>query len=74
MARGVGRLLLIHALEAAARGGAAEVTVDADPHAESFYLECGAVRQGDIAAPVAGQPTRVRPQLAFSCTTTSRKA
>jgi molybdenum cofactor cytidylyltransferase len=65
MHRGIGRALLAHALATAARGGAAEVIVDADPNAESFYLECGAIRRGEVAAPIAGQPNRVRPQLAF---------
>lgn len=66
MHRGVGRTLLSHALEAAALGGAAEVIVDADPNAEQFYLECGAVHRGQVPAPTPGQPRRVRPQLALS--------
>ena len=66
MHRGVGRELLSHALETAARGGAVEVTVDADPNAEPFYLECGAIRRGEVPAPIPGQPSRVRPQLAFN--------
>ena len=65
MRRGIGRALLEHALETAARAGAAEVTVDADPNAEAFYLQRGAVRRGEIPAPIPGQPERVRPQLAF---------
>jgi ribosomal protein S18 acetylase RimI-like enzyme len=65
MDRGLGRALLAHALETAARGGASSVTVDADPNAESFYLACGADRYGEIPAPIPGQPERVRPQLAF---------
>ena len=65
MHRGIGRALLAHALATAVRGGASEVTVDADPHAESFYLECGAIRRGEVAAAIPGQPNRVRPQLAF---------
>lgn len=65
MRRGFGRALLRHALEAAFRGGAASVTVDADPNAETFYLSCGALRRGAVAAPIPGQPDRVRPQLAF---------
>lgn len=65
MNRGIGRTLLKHALDAAGRGGAAEVTVDADPHAASFYIGHGAVRRGEVAAPIPGQPARVRPQLAF---------
>ena len=65
MHRGVGRALLAHALETAAQGGAREVTVDSDPHAEAFYLQCGARRRGAVAAPIAGEPHRMRPQLAF---------
>ena len=66
MRRGIGRCLLAHALETAARGGALEVTVDSEPKAEPFYLHAGAVRRGEIAAPIAGEPGRVRPQLAFT--------
>jgi ribosomal protein S18 acetylase RimI-like enzyme len=65
MHQGIGRALLSHALATAVRGGANEVTVDADPNAESFYLACGATRLGEVPAPISGQPERVRPQLAF---------
>ena len=65
MRRGIGRALVTHALEAAARNGAASVIVDADPNAEVFYLACGATRFGAIPAPIPGQPGRVRPQLEF---------
>jgi ribosomal protein S18 acetylase RimI-like enzyme len=65
MDRGIGRALVAHALETAARGGACSMTVDADPNAESFYLACGADRCGEVPAPIPGQPERVRPQLAF---------
>ena len=65
MGRGVGRTLLAHALEVAFRAGASSVTVDADPNAESFYLSCGAVRSGEVPAPISGQPNRVRPQLRY---------
>ena len=65
MDRGIGRTLVAHALETAARGGASSVTVDADPNAESFYLACGGVRCGEVPAPIPGEPGRVRPQLAF---------
>ena len=65
MHQGIGRALLAHALATAARGGASEVVVDADPNAESFYLECGAIRRGDVPAPIPDQSQRVRPQLAF---------
>ena len=65
MRRGIGRALVTHALETAARGGASSVTVDADPNAESFYLACGATRCGEVSAPISGQTGRVRPQLRF---------
>jgi GNAT superfamily N-acetyltransferase len=70
MNQGIGRVLLDHALEAAVRGGAVEVTVDADPNAASFYIQCGAIRRGEVAAPIPEHPTRVRPQLAFNCRAT----
>jgi ribosomal protein S18 acetylase RimI-like enzyme len=66
MNRGIGRTLLSHALEAASNRGAAEITVDSDPNAELFYRACGAVRRGEVPAPIAGEPQRVRPQLAFN--------
>jgi ribosomal protein S18 acetylase RimI-like enzyme len=65
MRQGVGRALLSHALAIAARVGVTKVTVDADPNAESFYLQNGAIRFGEVPAPIPGQPGRVRPQLAF---------
>ena len=63
MRRGVGRALLARAVEAAARAGQTMLAIDADPHAEAFYLAVGARRIGEIAAPIAGQGDRVRPQL-----------
>ncbi len=63
MGRGIGRALLRHAAAEAFEGGAREVLVDADPYAEAFYLACGAERDGDVGAPIAGQPRRRRPQL-----------
>ena len=64
--QGIGRRLLAHALEFAARHGVAQVSVDADPNAEAFYLRCGAERRGAISAPIPGEPDRVRPQLFFT--------
>jgi GNAT superfamily N-acetyltransferase len=63
MRKGVGRTLVAHAIEMASRGGAREIRVDADPNAERFYVACGAVRRGKVAAPIPGQPQRIRPQL-----------
>lgn len=65
MQRGLGRALLTHALDLAFRGGASSVIVDADPNAEAFYASCGAIRCGEVPAPISGQPNRVRPQLVF---------
>ena len=67
MNRGIGRALINHALDTAAHGAASEVTVDADPNAAAFYIHCGAVRRGEVAAPIPGDSKRVRPQLAFDC-------
>jgi GNAT superfamily N-acetyltransferase len=66
MDRGIGRSLLAHALDVAWNQGAAEVTVDSDPNAEPFYLACGAIRRGELPAPIAEDPSRVRPQLVFN--------
>ena len=63
MGRGVGRALLRHAVRLAADRGAIALAIDADPHAEPFYLACGARRVGAVVAPVQGHPERVRPQL-----------
>ena len=65
MHRGIGRALLSRALDEAVGGGAIEVTVDADPNAEAFYLQRGAVRRGEVPAPIPGNPDRIRPQLVF---------
>ena len=67
MRRGVGRALLAHATRTARAGGASSIAIDADPNAESFYLACGATREGSVAAPIASDPARVRPQLSLRC-------
>ena len=63
MRQGIGRSLLIHAIGLAASHGIAELTIDAEPNAEAFYLACGAHRVGSVPAPIAGDPDRRRPQL-----------
>jgi GNAT superfamily N-acetyltransferase len=68
MKQGFGRALLKHASQTAAEGGATSIVVDADPNSEPFYLRCGARRVGAVAAPIAGQPNRVRPQLEWAVT------
>lgn len=62
-ASGVGKQLLAHALQEVVRRGHDRLHIDAEPHAERFFLSCGAVRTGEKPAPVTGQPGRVRPQL-----------
>src|SRR5215216_3158438 len=60
--RGFGRILLAHAANAARLAGASSIIIDADPNAESFYVACGAIRQAVVAAPIANNPARIRPQ------------
>lgn len=60
--RGVGRLLFEHTLATAREQGFTRLTLDADPHAEGFYLAMGASRVGSAASgAIAG---RVLPVLA----------
>ena len=64
--RGIGRALLAHAASTARAGGASSIAIDADPNAELFYRACGAVSVGSVAAPVANNPARVRPQSSLA--------
>jgi len=66
MGRRVGAALLAHAAQHARAGGAREMRIDTDPHAEAFYASQGAVRVGQVSAPIEGQPHRVRPQLVLA--------
>ncbi|MEU9794044.1 GNAT family N-acetyltransferase [Streptomyces sparsogenes] len=59
---GVGRLLYRHVLAEAGRLGFTRLTIEADPHAEPFYLAMGAQRIGE--APSGSIPSRVLPLLA----------
>jgi len=63
MRRGIGRELVTHASTYAHRHGVDHLGIDSDPHAEPFYLSCGATRVGSIPAPVPAEPGRIRPQL-----------
>ena len=63
---GVGRALVIRALETAAHAGALKVSVLSDPFAEAFYLWLGARRVGSVPAPMPGSPERVLPMLEFT--------
>ncbi|MDQ0138557.1 GNAT family N-acetyltransferase [Cupriavidus necator] len=60
---GIGRALLRHAAALAAAHGVKQLTIDAEPYAEPFYIACGARRIGVIDAPLDGNPLRQRPQL-----------
>ncbi|MCZ8431171.1 GNAT family N-acetyltransferase [Achromobacter ruhlandii] len=61
--QGFGRALFAHAVETAGQRGATVLTIDAEPHAEAFYLAQGARRTKIIPAPIDGDPHRMRPQL-----------
>lgn len=63
MRAGVGTALLAWAEALAASAGQTELAIDADPHAEPFYLARGAQRVGTVAAPIEAEPHRIRPQL-----------
>lgn len=63
MGLGHGRALLAHACDRARELGALEMHIDADPNAAPFYLKCGAVTTGSVAAAIPGDPDRRRPQM-----------
>ena len=63
MHRGIGRALMDAALAETHGRGFRRVIIDADPNAEPFYLAMGARRAGQVAAPIEGEPGRVRPQM-----------
>lgn len=56
---GVGRLLYRHVPREAGRLGFTRLAIEADPHAEAFYLAMGAQRIGD--APSGSVPDRALP-------------
>lgn len=63
MGRGFGRAMLANAAERARDLGAERLSIESDPHAEAFYLACGAVRVGEVPAPIEGADDRVLPVL-----------
>lgn len=68
MGRGIGRRLFRHAARRLhVRAPGVTLFIEADPHAEPFYLRMGATRVGEIARDWQGL-TRVLPELAFSVT------
>ena len=58
---GVGRHLWEDLIVHAAAGGAMRVLIEADPHAEAFYVRMGAVRTG--SCPSGSIPGRMLPLL-----------
>jgi GNAT superfamily N-acetyltransferase len=61
--RGIGRRLWEHAVAAARAAGFTEVLIDADPHAEGFYLAMMAERIG--AVPSTAVPGRFLPLMRY---------
>jgi hypothetical protein len=58
--RGAGSGLLRQAPDHARSQGQDLLSIDADPHAEVFYLALGARRVGELTAPLRAAATRVR--------------
>lgn len=63
---GIGSHLVRHALRYAHDRGQRVLLIDSDPQAEPFYLRVGARKVGEVAAPIEGQPDRMRPQFVVS--------
>jgi GNAT superfamily N-acetyltransferase len=64
--RGIGALLLRHAVATAAGLGIETLEIASDPYAEPFYLHAGAIRTGTTPSTV--DPTRSLPRLALAVT------
>jgi GNAT superfamily N-acetyltransferase len=60
---GLGRRLWAHAIETAQTVGFKELTIEAEPNAEGFYLAMGATRTGET--PSSSIPGRVLPLMTF---------
>lgn len=60
---GIGSTLLAEVLARAARHGFDYIRIESDPYAVPFYQGYGAVRVGEVAAPVEGAADRVLPVL-----------
>lgn len=63
--RGVGRALVLHALEEARRRHAGVVELLSDPYASGFYERLGARRAGEVPAPMPGAKNRTLPRYEF---------
>jgi ribosomal protein S18 acetylase RimI-like enzyme len=53
--RGVGRTLMERAVARAGELGQASIRIESDPNARGFYERLGAIPEGKVEAPVAGQ-------------------
>ena len=62
---GVGRALVMHALEEAGRRRSGIVELLADPYASGFYERLGARRAGTVPAPMPGARDRTLPRYEF---------
>jgi N-acetylglutamate synthase-like GNAT family acetyltransferase len=62
---GVGRALVLHALEEARRRHFGVVELLADPFASGFYERLGARRAGHVPAPMPGARDRTLPRYEF---------
>ncbi|HEY3662329.1 MAG TPA: GNAT family N-acetyltransferase [Chthoniobacterales bacterium] len=65
--QGIGRALFQHAVQQATVRQAVRLTIEADPHAEPFYLRMGARRVGVIVSELDGE-RRELPVLEFDLT------
>ena len=63
--RGVGRRLVMRALETARARGARVVELLADPYATGFYERLGARLAGQVHAPMPGARDRTLPRYEF---------
>lgn len=59
--RGTGRVLWADALKTAQRNGFEHIEIDADPHAEGFYIRMGARKIGEVESSVI--PGRMLPLM-----------
>ena len=63
--RGVGRALVLHALDEARRRHEGVVELLSDPYATGFYERLGARRTGEVPAPMPGAKNRTLPRYEF---------
>ena len=62
---GIGRALVMRALDEARRRRPGIVELLADPYATGFYERLGARRAGDVPAPMPGKKDRTLPRFEF---------